>query len=54
MVTRITKLDYDYTRFATSDGSPTFFKVKVELEEGRTNRLYAEDIRQFGLVRSGA
>jgi hypothetical protein len=51
MKIRLTTLRYNYKRFASSDGTPTYFTVKVTVEESRTTRLYAEDIRARGLRR---
>jgi hypothetical protein len=53
LVVRVTKIDYDHKRYAATDGTPTFFSAKVDVEESRTNRLFAEDIKQYGLFRSG-
>lgn len=53
MVVRLTKIEYDHERYAVTDGTPTFFAAKVDVEESRTNRLFAEDIKQNGLFRSG-
>jgi len=50
---RITSLDYDYKRFSADGGEVTLFSVDVKLEEARTTRLYAEDVRQNGLRRGG-
>ena len=54
MIVRVTKLDHEDTRFSATDNTPTFFSTKIEVEESRTNRLYAEDIRQYGIMRGGA
>jgi Contractile injection system tube protein len=53
-IVRVTKIEYSYTRFAFADGTPTYFGAKVEVEESRTNRLFAEQIRQSGLMRGGS
>jgi hypothetical protein len=55
MIVRVTSIKWTIKRYAnSSDGSPTFFAAKVDVEESRSNRLYAEDIRSNGLSRSGS
>lgn len=52
MRVRIIDLKYKYKRFAwAKGGQPTWWSVQVNVEEARTTRLYAEDIRRNGLMR---
>lgn len=51
MRTRIASLRYNYKRFSSATGKPTWFSVAVTVEEAPQKRLWAEDVRSKGLFR---
>lgn len=51
MTCRLTSLEMTHTFFKET-GGPALFKAKLALEEARETRLYAEDVRAGGTVRS--
>jgi len=53
MRVRITSYKPVHKRFSADDGETTLLSVKIDVEEARTTRLYAEDVRQNGLRRGG-
>jgi hypothetical protein len=50
LTAKIGTIKISHTRF-NLNGTPTFFKARVSIEEIRDTRLYSEDVRESGTLR---